>query len=155
MTIPRPWYREPWPWVLMIGPAFVVVAGTITTVVAVKTADPVIADDYYRQGLAVNRVLAKEEAAARLGIEASLQFNAATDGVRVLVRSKSIALPDALQLTLIHPTRAGDDRSIALAREAPGIYRGTLEPLKGSTYQYHLQDPAATWRVSGRWQARP
>ncbi len=26
----QPWYREPWPWILMAGPATVVVAGLIT-----------------------------------------------------------------------------------------------------------------------------
>ena len=35
-----PWYREPWPWLLMAGPAAVVVAGLITAWIAVKTDDP-------------------------------------------------------------------------------------------------------------------
>ena len=30
LTIAKPWYREPWPWLLMLGPAVVVVAGFIT-----------------------------------------------------------------------------------------------------------------------------
>ena len=148
----KPWYREPWPWLLMTGPAAVVVAGAITTVIAVKTADPVIADDYYKQGLAVNRVLAKESAAEALGIRATLQFNGEGDRVRVLVAAND-ALPKALQLTLVHPTRAGDDRSIALVEESRGVYRGTLAPLKAAAYQFQLQDTGGTWRLSGRWHA--
>ena len=62
-----PWYRQRWPWILMAGPAAVLVAGAITTWIAFSTSDGLVAQDYYKQGLAVNKVLAKEEAAARLG----------------------------------------------------------------------------------------
>ena len=41
---PKPWYREPWPWILMAGPAVVVVAGIATAVIAIRTADPMVAD---------------------------------------------------------------------------------------------------------------
>lgn len=41
---PKPWYREPWPWILMAGPAVVVVAGIATMVIAIRTADPLVAD---------------------------------------------------------------------------------------------------------------
>ena len=32
-----PWYRQPWPWILMAGPAAVLVAGAITTWIAFST----------------------------------------------------------------------------------------------------------------------
>ena len=43
-TPPRPWYFHRWPWILMAGPAAVVAAGIVTAVLAVATADPVVAD---------------------------------------------------------------------------------------------------------------
>src|SRR4051812_31343236 len=43
----RPWYREPWPWLLMSGPAIVVVAGCLTAGIAWKSDDGLVADDYY------------------------------------------------------------------------------------------------------------
>ena len=43
---PRPWYREPWPWILMSGPAVVVCAGIATAVIAVETNDGLVAEDY-------------------------------------------------------------------------------------------------------------
>jgi hypothetical protein len=39
-----PWYRHRWPWLLMSGPAIVVVAGIATMVIAVRTADPMVAN---------------------------------------------------------------------------------------------------------------
>ena len=64
-TAPRPWYREPWPWILMAGPAVVVVAGFFTLWLAVSTSDGLVVEDYYKQGLAINRVFAREDAAER------------------------------------------------------------------------------------------
>lgn len=39
-----PWYRHPWPWLLMLGPAVVVVAGITTLVIAIATADVLVSD---------------------------------------------------------------------------------------------------------------
>jgi len=44
----RPWYREPWPWILMAGPAAVIVAGIFTMTLAYRTEDGLVADDYYK-----------------------------------------------------------------------------------------------------------
>lgn len=39
----RPWYREPWPWIIAAGPAVAVVAGLATWWIAASNADVVIA----------------------------------------------------------------------------------------------------------------
>ena len=42
MTLPkddRPWYKERWPWILMAGPAAVIVAGIVTVWLAVVSND--------------------------------------------------------------------------------------------------------------------
>ena len=66
----RPWYREPWPWLLMLGPALVIVAGAVTVALAVVSDDGVIAEDYYKRGLAIDRVLARDARARELGLSA-------------------------------------------------------------------------------------
>ena len=57
--------RERWPWLLMAGPAIVVVAGFVTLYIAVSTDDGVIAEDYYKRGLLINRALARVPAPTR------------------------------------------------------------------------------------------
>ena len=58
-----PWWKHGHVWLLIAGPATVVVAGVITTVIAVKSPDPVVAADYYRRGIEINKTLAQREKA--------------------------------------------------------------------------------------------
>lgn len=60
----RQWWREPMMWLVLGGPFIVIVAGVVTLVLAIRTPDPVVAADYYRQGLEINKTLAERETAA-------------------------------------------------------------------------------------------
>ena len=80
-----PWYRHRWPWLLMLGPAVVVVAGIYTTVLAFSSNDGLVSDDYYKEGLAINRTLKRDQQAVALGISANVQFSPSRDAVRVLL----------------------------------------------------------------------
>jgi uncharacterized protein len=53
-----PWWRYPLVWMVIAGPAAVTIAGAATLWVAVRTPDPVVAEDYYRRGMQINRTLA-------------------------------------------------------------------------------------------------
>jgi hypothetical protein len=56
-----PWWRFPLLWMVIAGPAVVVVASFATLWVAMKMPDPVVAADYYRQGVEINRTLAQKQ----------------------------------------------------------------------------------------------
>ncbi len=58
----KPWYRHGMVWLIISGPAVVVVAGFVTLYIAIRTPDPVISNDYYRQGIEINKTLAKDRA---------------------------------------------------------------------------------------------
>lgn len=146
-----PWYRHRWPWILMAGPAIVVVAGIGTAVLAVETDDGVVADDYYKQGLAINRTLEREQHAKDLAVAATLQFNEEATRARVVLASHASTPPPALKLSLIHPTRAGEDQVIALAPIAPGVFEGPMTPPHAGNWEVQLEDGPATWRLEGLW----
>lgn len=63
-TDARPWYRERWPWILMAGPAAVVVAGVITAWIAFANADPLVVKDYYRHGIELSAAMKRQQALA-------------------------------------------------------------------------------------------
>jgi hypothetical protein len=142
MNAANPWYRERWPWILMSGPAIVVVAGTLTAWVAFATSDGLVADDYYKRGLGVNAVLKREEAAAQRGIEARVER---ADGeLRVRLRG---AAPPVLFVGLVHATRAGNDVRLRLERAADGSYRAALPPLAAGHWRAIVDDPLGEWRI--------
>lgn len=48
--IPKPWYKEPWPWVAIAIPGAAVIMGITTLVLALNNPDPVIVtDEAYRE----------------------------------------------------------------------------------------------------------
>ena len=49
-TASRPWYRHAWLWMLIAGPALVVVAAVFTAYLAMRDPDPVLANDAYEYG---------------------------------------------------------------------------------------------------------
>jgi len=65
-TVPRPSDMQPWwkigyVWLLIAGPAIVIIAGFVTLWVAIRMPDPVIDEDYYQHGLEINKTLAQPE----------------------------------------------------------------------------------------------
>jgi hypothetical protein len=135
------WYREPWPWLLMAGPAAVLVAGAATTWIAFASADGLVAEDYYKRGLAINRRLAREDAALRLGLSAQIEIDAK---LKVALQG---AAPDALLVHLAHATRAGHDLRLRLSPIAPGIYEAQLPALPAGRWRIAIEDPRGTWRI--------
>ena len=58
-----PWWKHGLVWLVIAGPAVVVVAGFVTAWIAVRSPDPVVEADYYRRGIEINRTLAAHEKA--------------------------------------------------------------------------------------------
>ena len=57
-----PWWQYGHVWLIIAGPAVVVVAALFTAWLAVRTPDPVVEEDYYRRGLEINKTLARDKA---------------------------------------------------------------------------------------------
>jgi uncharacterized protein len=137
-----PWYRDRWPWILMSGPAIVLVAGAITTWIAFASADGLVAEDYYRKGLGINKTLAREEAARLRGIEAEVRL-AATQ-IEVGLTGEQ---PRVIFVHLVHATRAGHDQRLRLERSPDGRYATDLAPLPRGRWRIAIEDPAGAWRI--------
>lgn len=145
-----PWYREPWPWLLMSGPVLVIVAGVITTWIAVTTSDGLVTDDYYKQGLAINQTLDRGALAARHGYHAELRFEAGRHEVVLNLTAKADSpQADLLRLRVVHPTRAGRDALVLLRRGSDGSYRGVAPELAAGRWLLVLEDADASWRIDG------
>ena len=142
----QPWYRQFWPWFLILLPGSVVVAGLTTLVLANRHADDLVVDEYYKDGLAINRKLEKQQRAEQQGISARFEFSG--PGVDVTV-SGPVDAP-GLSLLLSHPLESDRDFQVELSRVAPGRYRGTLEQAVAPRWHWTLELPGGDgWRLDG------
>jgi hypothetical protein len=142
-----PWYRQPWPWILISLPATSVVLGMVLLYFAITTADGLVVDDYYRQGRAIDQTMARSVHAAELGLVADVKFRSDRLTVR-LSSAEGVSLPTSLIATIAHPTRSGKDQSVVLIGRG-GEFSGAVKPLTTGRWLVQLEDEARTWRLRG------
>jgi hypothetical protein len=136
----------------MAGPAIVIVAGFITAWLAIKSYDGLVEDNYYKVGLAVNQQLKQKQLAAELNLKAAIQLTNANQSIQLTLSGlQKEAMPDTLQLRLVHPTRKGEDQNILL-KLAGSVYVGPLTANPGTgRWNVVIEDPLAGWRMDGVW----
>lgn len=148
-NVSRPWYREPWPWILMAGPFVVVIAGAITAWLAADGRDPVVDENYYKNGLALARRGAEEGFTRLAGPRAEIAIGS-DHRIRLFLsgdRSEQVVLR-------FEPTDgSAPEQVLNLRPESPGFYVTTLStvPTAGK-WRVILESPAKGWQMVGQWQ---
>jgi hypothetical protein len=145
-----PWYREPWMWLMVALPMTAVIGGMITIYLAVSTSDGLVVDDYYKRGKAINRDLARDEAAARYQLRATIDIDLRDNRMQLLLESAVAELPETLTFSLLHPTQPGHDQVVILQHAGEGVYYGPVDELARG--KWYLQLEAGDWRLSGSMQ---
>ncbi len=145
-----PWYRQRWPWLLMLMPAIALFGGLYTAYLAVTTNDALVVDDYYREGKAINLQIARDVRAAELGLSASLSSGIG-GGLTVRLQSNpGVALPDALSLRIMHATRAELDRQTVLPAMGGGVYaRPEFDLPRDGRWRVQIESADKAWRLVG------
>lgn len=60
-TRPEPWWKFGYVWLVIAGPAAVVLAGIATLWLALANPETLVDEDYYRRGVEINRRMAAGE----------------------------------------------------------------------------------------------
>ena len=147
-----PWYTHRWPWLLMLGPAVVAVAGIATSYVAFTSQDALVVGDYYKQGKAINQDLRRDRAAAALGLSIELRYDAAEGLLRGHVGSARPLADDALSVRLQHATQPARDMVLMARPDAAGDFSLALPMLERSRWQVLVEGKRRDWRLEGAWQ---
>ncbi len=142
----KPWFREPWPWLLSIMPITAVIAGFLTLWFAITSDDGLVVDDYYKEGKAINQTIERDKLAHTLGINAQLTSRGPT--LQLQLDGKLQTPPGKLTLQILHPTRSGDDHTVILSWDG-SVYAGKLPHLAGSHYNAQLTPEFGGWRLTG------
>lgn len=143
-----PWYRQPWPWLIMSGPFIVIVAGLYTAWLAVTTNDGLVTEDYYKKGLSINQTVAQSALAESLGLRADLRVGAERMAIMLSARDVSFRPPPSIKVVVSHPTRAGLDQTRTMAL-IEGTYTASFQLPAAGHWVVLIGDEAQSWRLMG------
>lgn len=146
-----PWYMHRWPWLLMLGPFVVVVAGAFTMWLAVSRPDALVMDDYYKEGKAINQDLRRDRTAAGMKLQANLRYDPASGKLAGNVHSFGQPLQGKIHLTLAHSTLPEKDVSLDAVVDEKGDFSVALPMLDTARWQVQIENDRHDWRLHGEW----
>jgi hypothetical protein len=148
-----PWYAQRWPWLLMLGPILVIVAGTITGWLAYTRQDAMVVDDYYKRGKAINQDLRRDRVASAMRLSFEARYDAAQGMLRGDLTSfgKPVAAP--FRIRLAHSTLPEKDVTLDVAPDAQGHFEVALPMLERARWQVAVEGGKHDWRLASelRW----
>lgn len=144
----KPWYKQFWPWFLIILPLTVVVWTIVTVVVFANNSVSLVAEDYYKKGKGINIDISKMNVARDLGLNATVS----SDDNTVIITFNKGELPHfpALTATFTHRTLSDHDFSKLLTADAKGNYRLTPEDSIKGPWFVELEPHNKEWMIQGR-----
>jgi hypothetical protein len=145
------WKNNAYVWMLILIPSSAVVMGIILLTLAIQSDTGLVADDYYRQGKEINRVLDRDTLATAMGLEATLHLDPSRNRLQFRLGSgPSAALDQQLVIHFFHATRAGRDQTVLLKRVGDRDYIGDFTDL--SPGRWDVQVSTGQWRlVASLW----
>ncbi|MGR5109121.1 FixH family protein [Vibrio hyugaensis] len=144
----KPWYKQFWPWFLIILPLTVVVWTIVTVVVFANNSVSLVAEDYYKKGKGINIDISKMNVARDLGLNATVS----SDDNTVVISFNKGELPHfpALTATFTHRTLPDRDFTKLLTADAKGNYRLTQEDSIQGPWFVELEPHNKEWMIQGR-----
>jgi len=150
----KPWHKHPLVWMMISIPFSAVIMGVIMIWLAVDTDDGLVADDYYKQGLAINDVIIRDKKAAELGLSAIVEFDNSAKVINLQFDKGLLEnFPDTLILNFQHATRANSDVSVSLNRGIDNQYIGYInQAITEGIWYFELID--GNWKLNARSHVR-
>lgn len=150
---PPPWYTQRWPWLLMMGPAVVLVAGGYTAYLAISRPDALVVGDYYKQGQAINQDLRRDRVASTMRLALRSRYDAAAGRLEGQLESAGQGLGAPFRLLLAHPTLPERDRSLLVVPGRDGRFSVALPGLGREHWQVVVEGARRDWRLARSWDS--
>lgn len=147
-----PWYKHRWPWLLMLGPFIIVIAGTITIWIAYSQQDAMVVDDYYKQGKAINQDLRRDRIAAGLGLSFDGRYDPAAGKMSGTLLGFGKPVAGKISIRLAHATLPQKDFRLDATLDQRGAYSVELPMLERARWQVVVESERRDWRLSGAWK---
>ena len=136
-------------WMVIMIPLSAVLMGAIMLTLAVSTDDGLVSDDYYKEGLQINRSMERDALAASYELSGEVLLDAPGEIVEVSLEGNArFHTPEIVHLRLFHATRPGLDRHLPMRRVASGRYTASAQRLAPGAWYAQLD--ADGWRLKAR-----
>jgi hypothetical protein len=146
-----PWYSHPWPWLLMLGPLLVVLAGAYTIWLSFARQDALVVDDYYKQGKAINLDLGRDRVAAGLKMRFGMRYDAANGVLSGTIFSLGQPAKGGVVINLVHSTQPEKDIRLQVQPDMNGRFSVALNLLDIARWQVLVEGERRDWRLLGTW----
>ncbi len=144
----KPWYKQFWPWFLIILPLTVVVWTVITVVIFSQNSVSLVTEDYYKKGKGINIDITKINVAKELQLGAAIS----SDGNSIVIKFDKGQLEHypAITAMFAHRTLPDRDFSQMITSDAKGVYRFELGHELQGPWFIELTPHDKKWLVQGR-----
>ncbi|HEY5716030.1 MAG TPA: FixH family protein [Psychromonas sp.] len=137
------WFKQFWPWFLIILPLCAVIGGVSTVIIATDNKPDMVEDDYYAKGKAINKDLTLIKNAQAKNISAFITQS----GNELIINLRGVQDKSSIHLFLFHSTLSKRDLSQLLTADGNGNYRyRTDQPLAGK-WQIRIEPFDKSWRL--------
>jgi hypothetical protein len=150
----KPWHKYPLVWMMIAIPFSAVIMGVVMIWLALDTDDGLVADDYYKQGLAINDVISLDRKASELQLNGVVEFDNTGKVIKFQLDKGLLATyPDTLQLNFQHATHADSDIFVVLNHGIDDRYIGYLKQvISEGVWYFEVSD--ADWKLNARSHVR-
>lgn len=147
-----PWYSQRWPWLLMLGPGVVVVAALYTGWLAFSRQDAMVVDDYYKQGMAINKDLRRDSVASAEGLTFNGRYDPSAGKLNGTLLSFGKPISGKILIHLAHPTQPEKDIQLTAQSNKDGHFSVELPMLERTIWQVVVRSDRGDWRLTGTWK---
>ncbi len=141
------WYKQFWPWFLIILPLCAVIASINLMMISIDNQDYLVSDDYYKAGKAINMDLRKIKHAKQLGLKFELTVN---DNELTIIQHGGEPYLAALNVHFFHPTLQEQDFDAIVTADGSKTYRLSLEQPISGAWEVRLDSFDDSWRIQQR-----
>lgn len=151
-TSAQPWYKEPWPFILISITGLGVVAGSTLAYIGLSNPPEIVSGEFGSLAKFVTEDSAGVHEARALGLAGRLALD---EGVIVLSLSASdlSTLPGQLMVHFQHPATSTGDSVAVLFHHGGGEYRGPYNEPPHARAHVMVTDLARSWSLAGRLDA--
>lgn len=149
-TLKQPWYKQFWPWFIIAIPTSSVIVGVVMIVLALQDQGGLVREDWYKEGMAINQRLDKQNRAKSAGIQAFFSYSADDNIVSLRVENVDTDKESTLVLDLVHPTLKQRDMSVQLYLTPQKTYFAKLEQIPNGLYYAQLRSDAGEWEIDSQ-----